>query len=225
MENGTSYDAYLEGTGDGKWRARVLDLSGCWADGASEQQALVALAAALPIYFAWLRTHDDYTPMVAGPFTVRLCASHLAQSDQDRPIGAFFAPDALPVTHEELDWELALLGWAYDDAVAAVADLGHTPAADATVRLIVRAQNALLAALDPALAVADGPAAAGAATQSIEAFARAVLARLRGVTTEHWAAVREAAGETWSLRKVLRRSIELVREVTVHAAHAATSAG
>jgi predicted RNase H-like HicB family nuclease len=225
MEGGTSYDAYLEVTGDGQWRARVLDLSGCWADGGSEQQALVALAAALPGYFAWLRVHDDYTPLVAGPFTVRLRQSHPAQNDLGRPVGAFFAPDALPVTDEELEWELVLLGWAYDDAVVAIASQGDAPAADATAELTMRAQNALLAALDPALAVAASSATAGAATQSIEAFARAVLARLRGVTAEDWVAVREAAGETWSLRKVLRLSIELVREITMHAGHAATSAG
>jgi predicted RNase H-like HicB family nuclease len=224
MGDSTSYDAYLEGTSDGQWRARILDLSGCWADGATEQQALAALTASIPAYFAWLRAHDEYTPLVAGPFTLRPRESQPARSDQGRPIGAFFARDALPVTDEELDWELALLGWAYDDVVAAISLLGGAPAADSTAALIVRAQNWLLASLDPTLAFAAEFGAAGAEARSLAAFARAVLARLRGATAGQWSAVRENAGEMWSLRKVLRVSIELVREATSHVGHAANGA-
>lgn len=225
MDGSTSYDAYLEGTSDGQWRARILDLAGCWADGATEQQALAALAATIPAYFAWLRAHDDYTPVVAGPFTVQPRQSQPARSDQGRPIGAFFTLDALPVTTEELDWDLALLGWAYDDVVAAIARMGNATAADATAAFIVRAQNWVLASLDPTLAVADTTTPAGAAAESIAAFARTVLARLRGTTAAQWSGVRESAGETWSLRKVLRVSIELAREATAHASHAANGAG
>jgi hypothetical protein len=225
MDGGVTYDAYLEGTGSAQWRARILDLAGCWADGASEQQALAALAGALPDYFAWLRAHDDYTPVVAGPFILRPCETQPALSDQGRPVGAFFAHDALPITDEELDWELALLGWAYDDAVAVATSLVNAAAVGAFAALIVRAQDALLAVLDPTLAVAHEPATMGTQTLSVDAFARAVLARLRTVPTEQWAAVRESAGETWSLRKVLRRSVELVREATVTAARAANGAG
>jgi predicted RNase H-like HicB family nuclease len=223
MHGSTCYDAYLERSSGGTWRARILDLSGCWADGPTEQAALDALMTAIPAYFAWLRAHDEYMPVVSGPYEVCLRETVSPRSDAAPGSGAFFAPDAEPVTAEALDWELALLGWAYDDLLAAAAGMEDMPAVAGTLTYVARLQLWLLAAFDPALAGSVG--AADPSAGSLRTLTRALLASLRAASAEQCAAVREHAGEQWSLRKVLRRSIELVREATPGAGLVSRRAG
>jgi predicted RNase H-like HicB family nuclease len=223
MHGSTRYDAYLEGNSSGTWRARILDLSGCWADGKTEHDALRALVAEIPAYFAWLRDHDEYMPIVSGPFEVCLRESAAPQADQPRGAGAFFAPDGEPVGAEALDWDLALLGWAYDDLLAAAARASYAPPAASALTYVARAQLWLLAAFDPALAADAG--AVGTTADSLPALSRAALASLRASTLDQRSAVRASEGEQWTLRKVLRRSIELVREATPGSVRAANRAG
>jgi predicted RNase H-like HicB family nuclease len=214
MDKSTSYDAYLEGFSDGRWRARILDLSGCWGDGATEQQALDALTTAVPAYFDWLRAHDEYTPVVSGPFMALPRESQPPRGEQGRAVGAFFAPDAQSVSDEALEWELTLLDWAYADLLAAISLARDNPPVEQVLAFVVRSQQWLQASFDPALAPNLGSAAPAEPAAYIEALARAVLASLRAATPPQRSAVRDSAGERWSLRKVLRRSIELVRQNT-----------
>ncbi|HEV2235104.1 MAG TPA: type II toxin-antitoxin system HicB family antitoxin [Ktedonobacterales bacterium] len=214
MDGATTYDAYLEGAANGSWRARLLDLAGCWGDGATEQQALAAVSAAIPAYFAWLRAHDEYTPVVGGPFEVRPRESQPARAEQSQDIGAFFAPDAFPATDDELEWELALLGWAYDDLLAVAPRVRGEAAAERALDDALRTQAWLLAACDPALAAGLDAGGSGDQVAAIATVARTVLQRLRAATPAQRVTVHASGGEQWSLRKTLRRSIELVRETT-----------
>ncbi|HEY7982621.1 MAG TPA: type II toxin-antitoxin system HicB family antitoxin [Ktedonobacterales bacterium] len=215
MDDSTTYDAYLEGAANGSWRARILDLTGCWGDGATERQALAAVTAAIPTYFAWLRAHDEYTPVVSGPFVAQPRDAQPARGEHGRAIGAFFAPDALPASDEELDWELALLGWAYDDLTAVAPRVRGTSPAEQTLATVLRTQAWLLASFDPALAAELDTAGSGDPLAAVTAVARTVLRRLKAATPEQRVAVRASGGEQWSLRKVMRRSVELVREQTL----------
>jgi predicted RNase H-like HicB family nuclease len=214
MQQPATYEAYVEIATDGSALAQLLDLPGCFGRGATEQEALARLNAAIPGYFAWLQRHDDYTPVVSGPaeVTVRERAAV--------PPGAFFAPDAAPLDAGDLDVSTALLEWAYADlqaAVRAAAAADLPPGVEVSARLdeLLRIQRWLLSRLEEQPMPAQPPNIAAATLSArLEAIARETVTRLRNASDEERARVLEREGERWSLAKVLRRSIVLVRETT-----------
>src|SRR5258708_2497236 len=102
------YDACLEVRSDGACLAQLCDMPACFARGADETEALRILEACIPAYFAWLARHDEYTPVMRGPFRVAVAEALRAA---DPPTGAFLQSDAQPVSGEDRDWYLALLDW------------------------------------------------------------------------------------------------------------------
>jgi predicted RNase H-like HicB family nuclease len=214
MQQPATYEAYVEIATDGSALAQLLDLPGCFGRGATEQEALARLIAAIPGYFAWLQRHDDYTPVVSGPAEVTV------RERVAVPPGAFFAPDAEPLDAGDLDVSTALLEWAHADlqaAVRAAAAAGVPPSVEASARLdeLLRIQRWLLSRLEEQPMPAQPPNIAAATLSArLEAIARETVTRLRNASDEERARVLEREGERWSLAKVLRRSIVLVRETT-----------
>lgn len=214
MDEAATYDAYLEVLPNGETLAQILDLPGCFAYGASQEQARAGLTAALPVYYAWLQRHDDYTPVVSGPFEVRV------RETATVPPGAFFTPDAEPVDPSDLDLGTALLEWAYADLSALLAGLSETdleaPRAGGHSRAeelngLLRAQLWLLSRLEPTPAPATLEALLGGPIERLGMIAHAAVARLRNTTQDERQRTLVHEGERWSLRKVLRRSVLLVR--------------
>src|SRR5262249_14813045 len=108
---------YLELLPSGEALAQIIDLPGCYAYGASPEVARMALTAALPAYYDWLRRHDEETPFVTEPHAV-------AMREVVRvPPRAFVTPDAVPMDRGDLDLGTVLLQWAYEDLSALVADM------------------------------------------------------------------------------------------------------
>lgn len=110
-----TYDANIEVLPNGAVRAQLVELIGCYAIADDVTAALAAVAERIPAYYEWLRAHDDYTPVIHGPF--RAAAKEIQRvtgntADLDN---AFFATDAEAVSAEDLDWLLALLDWSLDD--------------------------------------------------------------------------------------------------------------
>lgn len=219
MDEPVSYDAYLEVERGGRWVARILDLPGCQSEGANEQQALAALTAAIPAYYAWLKRHDDYTPDVRGPWVVIL-----REAARHATAGAFFTPDAQPVDDEELDWELALLEWAYED-LATLACRLPVPALDIvpagggwTIRQVLlhvaRGQFWYLSHLAADQAPLASPHPKSDALAEVRQARAMALSQLRNASDAVRTAVHEHNGERWSMRKVLRQSVGHVREHT-----------
>jgi predicted RNase H-like HicB family nuclease len=209
-----TYDAYMEIAPDGSALAQLLDLPGCFGRGRSEQEALAALTAAIPGYYAWLQRHDDYTPIVAGPHAVAVRERTVT------PPGAFFSPDAEPVEPGDLEIETALLEWAYADVLAfasATAD-GMFPAA---LDPLLRGQLWLISRLEVAPRPAALESLPGGPRERLQIIGKASVARLRAATEDERGRILEHEGERWSLRKVLRRSITLVRMQTEVLAHSA----
>ena len=210
------YDAYVEIQPDGVCLAQLLDLPGCFAHAADDASALAVLAAAIPEYYAWLRRHDEYTPDVRGPFRVTLKQREPVQVINSRATGAFFAPDAEPVTSEDLDWLLALLDWTYGDLAALLAALpaaalehpgpdGVAPRAFAD--RTAQEQLWLVSRIEPQPAVPLVEQLPGTALDRLRQVWRASVHRLRGASDEDRERILEHDGERWSLRKVLRRSV------------------
>src|SRR5579885_37504 len=112
-----TYDVYLEEAPNGATLALILDLPGCFASGASLQEALEHLQQALTDYHAWLRQHDDYTPEVHGPFVFDIKETFQITYEGEDEINSFFSPDAEPATDEDIEWALALMGWQREDVL------------------------------------------------------------------------------------------------------------
>lgn len=221
----TTYDAYLEVEQSGRWVARILDLTGCLASGTSEVEALAALSAAIPGYFAWLKRHDDYTPEMHGPFQVVPRETYRTTMIGDAEVNAFFPTDDQPMDNEELDWGLALLGWAAEDLGvllrAQPADaLERRPAAGGwsmseIVTHLMRSQLWYVTRLDsppipPPVELVPGDTVAQLATVT-----SACVARLRSSSNDERTTLHVLQGEQWSLRKIVRRSVEHALEHTV----------
>src|SRR5579871_5968789 len=113
------YEACVEVRPDGSCVAQLCDLPACYARAADASQTLTALASSIPAYFAWLSGHDDYTPIMHGPFTTVAAETLQAPS---ATTGAFLKHDASPMTADDIEWYTTILDWSYQDIEAALAN-------------------------------------------------------------------------------------------------------
>lgn len=207
-----SYDAYLLRYPDGSWLAQLTDLPGAYASGATQEDAVTRLTAAIPAYYAWLSQHDEYTPITHSvahvvPREVAEVASGPAQG-----LGAFFSGDAQPVTDEDLDWWLAALDWAYGDLGAQAQRAPVSPQRAALLSAIAVAQLRVVALATGSPTRANVSAADPLAL--VELARKAAASAFRGTSAEQRATVREEGGQRWSVRRGLRESALLVRRAT-----------
>lgn len=201
------YEAWLVRYPSGSWLALAADLAGCYADGASQGEALERLTVAIPAYYAWLSQHDDYTPTIRSQIRLEV----IETADQ-KPggVSAYFTADTEPVNDEDLDWLLAVLGWAYEDLLASAAQRPASPALEAALSRVAAVQVGLIAYATGANAPdlpAGGVERIKAARDAAQAMFRMTSARQRKVTHEE-------TGQRWSLRRGLRESALLARRAT-----------
>lgn len=205
-----TYDAYMLRSPDGSWLAQLADLPGAYALGASHEQALSRLTVAIPAYFAWLREHDEYTPITHD--TPHVVAREVVEASAGQGLGVFFAGDAAPITEEDLDWWLAALVWAYDDLVEQAQRTPTSPRRDALLAALTQAQRQIVAQATGARASVTMGAAEALA--QLVAARDAALVAFRATSGEQRAAVREVDGQRWSVRRGLRESALLARRAT-----------
>ncbi|MDE3231240.1 MAG: hypothetical protein KGO05_15280 [Chloroflexota bacterium] len=202
------YEAYVVHYPDGGWLAELSDFPGAYATGATQAEALARLAAAAPGYYAWLSVHDEYTP------TTHATAEVVAREVVEAPAGAmsaFFTDDAETVSDEDMDWLLAVLGWALDDLEAQAQRAAPSARRDALLVAVARAQARLVALVTGAPLPAITPADALAQVKATHA---AALTAFRRTRPEQRATVREMDGQRWSVRRGLRESALLARRST-----------
>lgn len=200
------YDACLEVYPNGECVAQLSDLPACFARAADEVQALATLESSIPAYFEWLARHDEYMPVMHGPFRAVVAEALPAP-------GAFFRSDALPLAADDLDWYTTLLDWSYQDFAArlAAADNGS----DSRVLRLCETQVWLLSRLEQVTSSSAITLPQVSQGDLLALVHRAALGRVRAANGEERGRVSDLEGERWSLRKVLRRSILLVREGTL----------
>lgn len=211
------HDAYVEVLPSGMCRAQLLDLPGCFAIASDVWVAVSHLERSIPAYYDWLRSHDEYTPIVTGPFRVQLMETQEVAGPLPYQADAFFGPDNDPVSNEDLDWLLALLEWALDDLL----QLGErispdqrdlpTRAGPPPNHLLHQAATAqagylvmLNAQPDPhaAIVLPDAPP-----LEQLREVKEVSLRRLRNVPENDRRRIAEVLGMRWSLRKILRCGI------------------
>jgi predicted RNase H-like HicB family nuclease len=202
------YGAWLLRTSSGGWLALAADLEGCYAEGGSQEEALARLVDAVPAYYAWLSRHDEYTPTIHSQIRLEVVETAVQQPGA---ISAFFSADAGPVNDEDMDWSLAVLGWAYDDLLAGVAQRPASPTLDAALNLLATAQAGLIARATGASAP-DLPAGDG--FTRLKAARHLALARFRATSASQREMTHEEGGQRWSLRRGLRESALLARRAT-----------
>ena len=211
------HGAYVEVLLSGMCRAQLLDLPGCFAIASDVWVAISQLERSIPAYYDWLRSHDEYTPIVSGPFRVQLMETQEVAGPLPYQADAFFGPDNDPVSNEDLDWLLALLEWALDDLL----QLGERiplerrnlptregPPSNALLHQEAETQARYLVMLhaqpDPTAAIVlpDVPP-----LEQLREVKDVSLRRLRNVPENDRGRIAEVLGMRWSLRKILRCGI------------------
>jgi len=207
QQEDATYDAYLLNYPDGSWLALAADLPGAYAIGATADEATARLATAIPVYYAWLQSHDDYTPIIHD--SPQVIVRERTQADARG--GAFFAADAEPVTDEDLDWWLAVIGWAYDDLEGA-AQQATQPNQRALIGAVAAMQRDTVArATGGFTGELNEPGAPPDPLESLKLAHQMTLAAFRRANAELRAATRQMEGQRWSLRRGLRESALLAR--------------
>ncbi|HEY7342998.1 MAG TPA: hypothetical protein VH591_19145, partial [Ktedonobacterales bacterium] len=197
----------------------LLDLPGCFAVASDVWVAVSRLERSIPAYYDWLRSHDEETPIVTGPFRVQLMETQEVVGPLPYQADAFFGPDNDPVSNEDLDWLLALLDWALEDLL----DLGERiapelrtlptragPPPNTLLHQAATAQAGYLIILnarpdpDPTAAITlpDAPP-----LEQLREVKEVSLRRLRNVSDNDRGRIVEVLGTRWSLRKILRCGI------------------
>jgi predicted RNase H-like HicB family nuclease len=202
--NATLFKAWLLRNTTGAWMAIATELVGCYALGNSESEALSHLTTAIPAFYAWLSQHDEYTPTISGPVRVEAAGT----LDLAPGIGSvFLADDIESVNDEDLDWLLAVLGWAYDDLLRSARQRPETSAREALLAHVAMRQAEFLSY---ALGI-QALTFSGAGLDRVAAARDAALWKFRATSQTQREGIREAAGQRWSLRTGLRASVLLAR--------------
>jgi hypothetical protein len=230
MSQSVEHDAYVEILASGACRAQLLDLPGCFALASDVWVAISRVEHGIPAYYDWLRSHDEYTPIVAGPFRVQVKDIREVSGQFPGTTDAFFPPDATPVSTEDLDWLLALLDWALEDLI----DLGETiaphardiptragPPPNVLLRQAAEAQARYLVMLNAQPDPISVTLTDAAPLEQLREVRDVSLRRLRNASDDDRARVFEVLGDQWSLRKILRCGILSARTYTQALASAA----
>lgn len=223
-----TYETYLEAWPAGEVVALVLDLPGCFATGADETAALNGLRVAVPDYYHWLSMQDAETPTMSGEVELRVVERVAISHHGLAEVRAFFAPDAVPLSDEDLDWGLALMSYAHTDLLATLQRASEpaltwepAPGQRSILDLVDHlAQREMWLATrldeDPQVPlVTDLP---GAPLERYDKIHERAMLRLSGAAPEWRSLIREHTGERWSMRKMIRRSILHERQHTEHIA-------
>jgi len=217
-----TYDVYLEIWPDGRVMGHIPDLPGCFAKAMSEAQTLAYLRMTVPDYYRWLSMQDADTPTISGEVDLVVRERQPVTQNAGYEVRAFFAPDAQPVTEDDLDWGLALMSYAHQDVIRQVQPLTDV-ALDwqsdpqmVTIRSLIERAGQTDAWLARRLdtqpnvpLVVDLP---GPFLERFNDSHERSLLRLSEAPPEMRSVIIEHDGERWSMRKVIRRAIINHRE-------------
>lgn len=209
----------------GHWVAWVLDLPGCYGDGPTDEAAIAAAPDAIASYYQWLHRHDPALPEALEPIAVEVAERFTAHPATDQPdylVNAFFDHDRRVLSYWDVAVAARLLEWAVadlDDVLTCVppellkgAGTRRSDVA-AIVMHIATAENWYFGMMGLDLDRQNAPAAPRLWLAAVQANTRTQLPRLIGDER-----VVTFSGETWTARKVLRRTLWHTRDHTRHIA-------
>jgi predicted RNase H-like HicB family nuclease/uncharacterized damage-inducible protein DinB len=205
---------------EARWIAHVPDLPGCFAAHDERDEAIAAAPKAIEAYVAWCAAAGIRISGVSPPMVV----SEVVRAWQYEPeyeVNAFFAADRPPVAADELPEYQRLLEASRRDLLQAVEGLdadamqraipGERWPIGGIVHHVARSELWYLDRLGLAFPRNDLSPEPVDAIQQVRQHLLAMLKSLSGQI-----GVVALAGEVWSARKVLRRTLWHERDHTQH---------
>jgi uncharacterized damage-inducible protein DinB/predicted RNase H-like HicB family nuclease len=205
---------------EARWIAHVPDLPGCFTAHDERDTAIAAVPKAVEAYVAWCAASGIRISGVSPPMVV----SEVVRSWQYEPeyeVNAFFAADRPPVAPDELPEYQRLLEASRRDLLQAVEGLDSDALQRSIpderwpiggiVHHVARSELWYLDRLGLAFPRSELSAEPLEAIQQVRQRTLAVLSALSGQT-----GVVALAGEVWSARKVLRRTLWHERDHSQH---------
>ena len=205
---------------EGNWVAHVPDLPGCFNTHKEREAAISGTPKAVERYVEWSNGHGLRISGLSGPMIV----SEVARSwiyEQDYEVNAFFASDRPSLTEGEVqELERLLLATRHDleteleqvsDEAATTELPGEKWTIMDTLDHVASAEQWYFDRLGLALSTSELPGDPRARLKKVRENTLAnlkTLASRKGVVT--------LSGETWSARKVMRRTLWHERDHTVH---------
>ena len=207
---------------EGRWIAHVPDLPGCFASQDQREAAITAVPKAIENYLEWCSTHGLHVSGFSGPMIV----SEVVRAwryEEDYEVNAFFASDRPPLLAEELPEFEKLLQATRSDLEIVLAGLSEEdlhkefPGEDLPILGIVNhvalAEQWYFDRMGVALPTRELPTDPLDRLVKVRDHTLASLPTLGGRT-----GVVALSGETWSARKVMRRTLWHERDHTDHIA-------
>jgi predicted RNase H-like HicB family nuclease len=205
---------------ESRWIAHVPDLPGCFAAHDERDLAIAAAPKAIEAYIAWCTAAGIRISGVSPPMVVSEVV-RAWQYEPDFEVNAFFAADRPPVAADELPEYQLLLAGSRRDLLQAVDGLdadamqraipGERWPLGGIVHHVARSELWYLDRLGLAFARSELSPEPLVAIEQVRQRHLAVLTALSTHT-----GVVAMAGEVWSARKVLRRTLWHERDHTQH---------
>lgn len=115
---------YLEIGDDGRCMAHVPELPGCFVRASSRDKALELVPAAVRIYYAWLRRHEETAPPEEVSVGIKVSGEVSGVGPFDPgSTAALFPPDQGKITPEEMEYCFRLTAHSRTDLLALVRGL------------------------------------------------------------------------------------------------------
>lgn len=234
----STLDIYLDVAASGRVMAHLLEPPGLGVRFPSREEMAHRLPVELDAHLAWLRSHGEPVPAALITFRVAEEAAIAGDFESGDDVG-FYAPDAVPVTPEDVERYLRIGGYAHTDLLTLVEGLDDDAlnwvrdARTRPIRNVVR--HVVSAALWYMTRIIDDPDVHGIPPTLQEAYDRigatedmierlivwpAFQAWARSLTPEQRSRITvptwftQLTDERWTARKMLRRCIEHCREHT-----------
>ncbi|MFQ5943690.1 MAG: DinB family protein [Anaerolineales bacterium] len=205
---------------EGNWVAHVPDLPACFNSHKERETAISGTPKAIESYLEWSNNHGLRISGLSGPMIV----AEVARSwiyEQDYEVNAFFASDRPPLTEAELKEVEKILHATRKDLEHELEDISDEAATTelpgerwsimGILNHVASAEQWYFDRLGMALSTAELPADPATRLVAVRDHTLASLPALAariGVVT--------LSGETWSARKVIRRTLWHERDHTEH---------
>lgn len=198
------------------WIAWVLDLPGCFSSAPTSREAAKRAPGEISAYFAWRLSHNAFQPPFPARFECQVAETHHAYTKPTDPnylVNAFFEHDRRPLTFEEVAEILLLLTWTRRDLLHLLDLPSGTLSGDVLeiVNHVASAENWYLMQFDLGLKPDSLPADPLSRLRIVRENTRRQLPALAGVPR-----VSQSRGESWSARKIARRTLWHERDHTNH---------
>ncbi|NIS78749.1 MAG: DUF664 domain-containing protein [Anaerolineales bacterium] len=205
---------------DRRWIAHVPDLPGCYSSHTDREKAIYAIPDTIQHFMIWCESHGIHISGLAGPMLVAEVI-RAWEFEDGYEVNAFFASDRPPLVKAELEEYRLLLIATRNDLKSVVSGLSENELhwefpeerwpIQGVLMHVARAEHWYLDRLGLGFPKSEFPEDPFEALEKVRNHtleSLPSLSKFTGVVT--------LAGETWTARKVMRRTLWHERDHTEH---------